>query len=88
MVAAWPDSPVMAWCDTFAATLMRGGQSWRAPGLVAAAGLALGLGPRESLGLYQLLIAPGVVVQGMEQTHRPISSNPLLPDAHYELTSP
>jgi citrate synthase len=86
LVAVWPESPVMAWCGTFAATLARSGQGWLAPGLVAAAGLALDLGARESLGLYQLLIAPGVVAQGMEQTHRPISSNPLLADSHYELS--
>lgn len=85
LVAAWPESPVMQWCDLFTATLKQAGQSWLAPGLVAAVGLALELGPRETMGLYQLLIAPGVVAQGMEQTHRPISSNPLLADAHYEL---
>jgi len=88
LTAAWPGSPVMNWCGIFAATLSKSGQGWLAPGLVAAAGLALNLGARESMGLYQLLIAPGVVAQGMEQTHRPISSNPLLADDHYELVTP
>lgn len=85
LVAAWPESQVMTWCGLFAATLAAGGCGWQATGLAAAVGLALGLGARESLGLYQLAIAPGVVAHGMEQTHRPISSNPVLPDAHYQL---
>jgi citrate synthase len=85
LVSAWPESPVMEWCGTFAATLAEGNRGWLAPGLVAAVGLALGLGARESMGLYQLSIAPGVMIQGMEQTHRPISSNPVLPDASYHL---
>ena len=59
-------------------------QGWLLPGLAAAVGKTLGLGARETLGLFQLAIAPGVMAHGMEQTHQPISSNPLLRDEQYD----
>ncbi|MCT6698167.1 citrate/2-methylcitrate synthase [Rheinheimera sp. 4Y26] len=53
-------------------------------GLCAAACLDLGIGQRESIGLFQLLRAPGLLAHGMEQTHRPITASPLLADEDYE----
>lgn len=79
-----PDHSVLSWCHKFTEILHSRGEGWQLPGIVAAVGLALGLGARESLGLFQLAIAPGVMAQGMEQTHQPISSNPLLRDDQYD----
>lgn len=82
------DCPVMQWSGRFNQALNHQGQGWRLPGLAAAAGLSLELGARETLALYQLAIAPGVVAHGMEQSHKPISSNPLLRDDQYECAGP
>lgn len=79
-----PESRVMQWSEQFALALTPSRQGWLLPGVAAAAGLALGLGPRETLALFQLAIAPGVIAHGMEQTHNPISNNPLLRDNQYE----
>lgn len=53
-------------------------------GLCAAACLDLGIGARESIGVYQLLRAPGLLAHAMEQTHKPITDSPLLADEDYE----
>lgn len=54
-------------------------------GLCAAACFDLGFGARESGGLFQLFRAPGLLAHGMEKSHSPISSAPLLEDDAYEL---
>lgn len=82
-----PDHPVLRWCRAFSRVLQQHQQGWLLPGLAAAVGMTLGLGTRETLGLFQLAIAPGVMAQGMEQTHQPISSNPLLRDDQYDCAS-
>jgi citrate synthase len=87
LLQVMPHHPVLLWCDAFAGILQRHRQGWLLPGLTAAVGLTLGLGSRETLGLFQLAIAPGVMAQGMEQTHKPISSNPLLRDDQYDCVS-
>ncbi len=53
-------------------------------GLCAACSLDLGIGARESIGLFQLLRAPGLLAHGMEQTHFPITAAPLLDDKDYD----
>lgn len=86
LAAAFPDSPVMQWCSAFNQSLNRHGQGWLLPGIAAAGGLALGLGARETMGFYQVAIAPGVAAHGIEQSHKPIASNPFLRDDQYECT--
>ena len=54
-------------------------------GLAAGIFHQLSLRHRESVGLYQLLKAPGLLAYGMEQTHKPVSTMPLLEDSQYEL---
>ncbi len=56
---------------------------WLAPGLAAAVFYEIGLGARESVGLFQLVRAPGIVAQAMEQTHKPITAMPMLADEYY-----
>lgn len=87
LIAAVPDHTVLRWCQVFSGVLQEHRQGWLLPGIAAAVGVTLGLGARETLGLYQLAIAPGVMAHGMEQTHQPISSNPLLRDDQYDCLS-
>lgn len=87
LIDVMPDHSVLVWCQALAGALRPYQKGWLLPGIAAAVGLALGLGQRETLGLFQLAIAPGVMAQGMEQTHKPISSNPLLGDHQYDCAS-
>jgi len=58
---------------------------WLPVGLAAAVFLDLGIKPREGIALFQLLCAPGISAQALEQTHKPLSSMPFLEDDQYEL---
>jgi citrate synthase len=84
LIEQMPDHPVLQWCRVVSGALQARRQGWLTPGIAAAVGLTLGLGARETLGLYQLAIAPGVMAHGMEQTHKPISSSPFLRDEQYD----
>lgn len=59
------------------------GYGWLDTGLCAAVCADLALGARESVALYQLFRAPGLIALGMEQSHLPIHALPLLEDEHY-----
>lgn len=56
---------------------------WLPTGIVAAAGIDLGLGARETLALFQIICSPGIAAQGIEQTHNPITSMPFVADEQY-----
>lgn len=58
---------------------------WLPVGLAAAVFLDLGIKPREGIALFQLICSPGISVQALEQTHKPLSSMPFLEDDQYEL---
>lgn len=53
-------------------------------GMAAAIFLDLNIPPREAGCLYQLLMAPGLLAHGLEQTHKPITSLPFLTDEYYD----
>ncbi len=55
-------------------------------GVVAAVLHELSFGARESIALYQLITAPGLMAYGLEQSHKPVSAIPMLKDDDYELT--
>lgn len=84
LVAVMPEQPVLNWCRDFCRVLHGQNQGWLLPGLIAAVGLTLGLDACKCLGLWQLALAPAVMAHGMEQTHKPISSNALLRDDQYD----
>ena len=54
-------------------------------GLIAAVAVSLGIGKRESIGLYQIARAPGIFAQGIEQSHKPITAIPMLSDEEVHL---
>ena len=58
---------------------------WLPVGLSSAVFLDLGIQPREGIALFQIIYSPGISVQALEQTHKPISSMPFLEDSQYEL---
>ena len=81
-----PDSIIFSWCQAFNQKLNKYNVGISPIGLAAAVFLELKLGARESIGLYQLLRAPGILAQGMEQTHKPITAIPMLKDQEYHFT--
>lgn len=52
-------------------------------GLAATVFCELGIPARESIGLFQLLCAPGIFAHGVEQTHKPITAMPMLSDEQH-----
>jgi citrate synthase len=81
-----PNSIVFTWCRAFNQKLHKHKVGINPVGLAAAVFLELKLGARESTGLYQLLRAPGILAQGMEQSHKPITAIPMLKDEAYHFT--
>lgn len=82
LAAIVPEANVFDWSNRLLAAFDNT-IGWLAPGLAAAVFYELGLGARESVGLFQLVRAPGIVAQAMEQTHKPITAMPMLADEHY-----
>lgn len=78
-----PESKVFIWCQKFNSQLKSLALGITPIGLSAAVFLHLELGERESIGLYQLLRAPGILAHGMEQSHKPITAIPMLQDDDY-----
>ena len=56
---------------------------WLKTGIAAAVFCELGIGARESVGLFQLICAPGIFAHGVEQTHKPITAIPMLADEQH-----
>ncbi len=81
--ALCPNSLIFRWCIEFNNELIKFNLGISPAGVAAAVFLELELGARESIGLYQLLRAPGILAHGMEQTHKPITSIPMLKDDDY-----
>lgn len=77
--------PCLTWSTQLATKLKPQQQSLLASGLCAAVFCDLGIGAREGIALYQLMIAPGIAAHAMEQTHKPITAIPLLNDDSYEI---
>lgn len=76
----------IAWAQHFAESLAQYNMGWLKTGIAAAVFCELGIGARESIGLYQLICAPGVFAQGVEQTHKPITAIPMLSDEQHVYT--
>lgn len=73
----------ISWAQRFADSLAQYNMGWLKTGIAAAVFCELGIGARESIGLYQLICAPGVFAHGVEQTHKPITAIPMLSDEQH-----
>lgn len=80
-----PDGATLQWLKSFNDALNEHQLGILEVGLAAGVFHQLAMRHRESVGLYQLLKAPGLLAYGMEQTHKPVSTMPMLEDSQYEL---
>lgn len=81
-----PEGKTMKWVYSFVTHLQKHHAGILDVGIAACVFHELSFGSRESVGLYQLLRAPGLLAYAMEQTHKPISAIPMLKDSQYELS--
>ena len=80
-----PEGKTIKWVSSFITQLKEHNAGALDVGVAACIFHELSFGARESVGLYQLLRAPGLLAYAMEQTHKPISAIPMLEDEQYEL---
>ena len=76
----------ISWGTTFAKHLNNHNMGILKTGLAAMVFCQLGIAARESIGLYQLICAPGIFAHGAEQTHKPITAMPMLSDEQHVYT--
>ncbi len=84
--AKLPSGQAFNWMQQLIKQIDHPNVNWLPVGLFAAILLDLAFAPREGGTLYQLFGAPGVAAHGLEQTHKPLTSMPLLDDDHYVLS--
>lgn len=80
-----PEGQTIKWVSSFITHLEKHNLGILDVGVAACIFHELSFSARESVGLYQLLRAPGLLAYAMEQTHKPISAIPMLEDDQYEL---
>lgn len=76
-------SPCLRWGVEFARTLQPQRAGWLVSGLVAAVLGDLGFLPKQAAGVYQLLVAPGIVAHGLEFSGKPRTAWPFVKDENY-----
>lgn len=87
LLALAPATGYFHWANQFASALQeqRANAGWRLPGVIAAGLLDLGFTSAAGAGLYQVLIAPGALAQGLAFVGKPLTAAPFLDDAHYDI---
>tara|TARA_R110002050_G_scaffold129015_10_gene250490 strand:+ start:1257 stop:2045 length:789 start_codon:yes stop_codon:yes gene_type:complete len=80
-----PEGTTLKWVSSFVTHIKKHDAGILDVGVAACVFHELSFGSRESVGLYQLMRAPGLLAYAMEQTHKPISAIPMLEDSQYEL---
>lgn len=73
------------WGNQFAQALQPQQQGWLMTGVAAATLGDLGFQPREAVGLYQLLSAPGLLAHSLELDRKPFSAMPFPADEDYHI---
>ncbi len=76
--------PIIFWANKFSNNLISHQMGWLKTGIAAAVFCELGIPARESIGLFQLICAPGIFAHGVEQTHKPITAIPMLDDEQHK----
>lgn len=77
------DGNYLNWVTEFTEQLHSHNLGMLLTGLTATVFCQLGIAARESIGLFQLLAAPGIFAHGVEQTHKPITAMPMLSDEQH-----
>ena len=72
------ESDYIQWGLAFIEQLNKQDMGLLKTGLAALVFCQLGISSRASVGLFQLICAPGVFAQGLEQAHKPITAMPML----------
>lgn len=75
--------PTLQWTFNFVSKLNKYGFGWQKSGLAAAVFIELGISERQGIGLFQLICAPGIFAQGVEQMHKPITAIPMPSDEQH-----
>lgn len=75
--------PLLQWTFNFVDELNKQGYGWLKTGLAGAVFCELGVTERQGVGLFQLLCAPGIFAQGVEQMHKPITAIPMPTDEQH-----
>lgn len=91
-IIAQPAAPAqsvryLTWAHEFATRLNKADMGWLTTGIAAAVFCELEIPSREAIGLFQIICAPGIFAQGVEQTHHPITAIPMLTDEQHEFTN-
>lgn len=74
----------LKWGNDFAQKLNTMTMGWLAPGVVAAVLFDLGFNEREATGIFQIISAPGILAQGVEQGFKNLNEMPFVEDDDYE----
>jgi len=77
------DNPCLHWGVEFARALQPHRAGWLVSGLVAAVLGDLGFLPKQAVGIYQLLVAPGILAHGLEFSGKPRTAWPFVNDENY-----
>jgi len=77
------NNPCLRWGVEFARELQPQRAGWLVSGLVAAVLGDLGFLPKQAVGVYQLLTAPGIVAHGLEFSGKPLTAWPFVKDENY-----
>ncbi len=77
------DTTTLQWGEHLVSALDSSPVGWLNTGVVAATLTDLGFEPREGAGLFQLLVAPGLLAHGLELANKPVTSMPFLDEEHY-----
>lgn len=87
LVAEEYETPHLEWALKMAAALEEKSapQSILKAGVVAAAFCDLGIMPKFAVGLYQLVVAPGLLAQGFEHANKAPTVLPFVGDEDYQL---
>ena len=77
------DQQTLNWANEFSKKMNEFNVGWLPTGLAAAVFSDLGFQPRASIGIFQLLSAPGLLAHGMELANKPVTAMPFISDENY-----
>jgi len=79
------ENTCLRWSVAFVRALQPYNAGWLVSGLVAAVLGDLGFLPKQAVGVYQLLVAPGILAHGLEFSGKPRTAWPFIKDENYSI---